>query len=96
MSYLQLRLQQTVEGLSVVAIAYYILALMGYGFDALSAAGIAINKDIATGIALPVVLGGVYWGVHSIRRHLTKQSKKAGDPLAELMGDVSTDQDSSS
>lgn len=95
-SHLQLRLQQTVEGLSVVAIAYYILALMGYGFDAISAAGIAINKDIATGIALPVVLGGVYWGVHSIRRHLTKQSKKAGDPLAELMGDVPSDQDSNS
>ena len=84
-SHLQLRLQQTVEGLSVVAIGYYILALMGYAFSASKAMGLPINKEIATGIALPIVLGAVYFSMHRIRKHLTKQSKKAGDPLKDIM-----------
>lgn len=83
--HLQLRLQQTVEGLSVVAIGYYILSLMGYAFDASNALGIPIDKDIATGIAMPIVLGATYLAMHRVRQHLTKQSKKAGDPLKDLM-----------
>jgi uncharacterized membrane-anchored protein len=78
-SHLQLRLQQTVEGLSVVAIGYYALSLMGYGFDAMIALGVPVNKDIATGIAMPIVLFSIYFGMHSIRAKLTKQSKKAGN-----------------
>ena len=76
---MQLRLQQTVEGLSVVAIGYYALSLMGYGFDALKAFGVPIEKDIATGIAMPIVLISIYLGMHTIRAKLTKQSKKAGN-----------------
>jgi uncharacterized membrane-anchored protein len=83
--HLQLRLQQTVEGLSVVAIGYYILALMSYGFDASKALGAPMNKDIAIGIAMPIVLGSVYFAMHRIRKHLTKQSKKSGDPLKAIM-----------
>ena len=37
---LQLRLQQTVEGLSVVAISYYLLGLLGYVVKGLSSTGI--------------------------------------------------------
>jgi uncharacterized membrane-anchored protein len=77
-SHLQLRLQQTVEGLSVVAIAYYALSLMGYGFDAMIALGVPVQKDIATGIAMPIVLFTIYFGMHSIRAKLMKQSQKAG------------------
>jgi uncharacterized membrane-anchored protein len=77
-SHLQLRLQQTVEGLSVVAIGYYALSLMGYGFDAMIAYGVAVDKDIAIGIAMPIVLFSIYFGMHSIRTKLTKQSKKVG------------------
>jgi uncharacterized membrane-anchored protein len=77
-SHLQLRLQQTVEGLSVVAIGYYALSLMGYGFNAMIALGVPVQKDIATGIAMPIVLISIYFGMHSIRAKLTKQSQKAG------------------
>ena len=77
-SHLQLRLQQTVEGLSVVAIGYYALSLMGYGFDALKAFGVPVNKDIATGIAMPIILFSIYFGMHRIRTKLTKQSQKSG------------------
>lgn len=77
-SQLQLRLQQTVEGLSVVAIGYYALSLMGYGFDALKAFGVPLQKEIATGIAMPIVLISIYIGMHAIRARVTKQSKKLG------------------
>lgn len=84
-SHLQLRLQQTVEGLSVVAIGYYTLSLMGYAFSASTALGLPINKDIASGIAMPIILVSIYFGMHRVRKHLTKQSKKAGDPLKDIM-----------
>ena len=72
-SSLQLRLQQTVEGLSVVAIGYYLLSLLGYGFDALHATGLPINKSIASGVVMPFVLALVYW---SVRRHIKVLTKK--------------------
>ena len=76
-SHLQLRLQQTVEGLSVVAIGYYILSLLEIGFDGLKAAGMeSVNSDLLKGIALPVVLGAVYFGVHSLRKYITKDTNK--------------------
>ena len=66
------------EGLSVVAIGYYILALLGIAFTALKAAGLNINSDLLKGIALPVVLGAVYWGVHSLRQHITRRAREPG------------------
>jgi uncharacterized membrane-anchored protein len=52
---LQLRLQQTVEGLSVAAIVYYVAGLAGYGAKALKAAGARIEPDLVVGIVIPVV-----------------------------------------
>jgi uncharacterized membrane-anchored protein len=72
-SSLQLRLQQTVEGLSVGAISYYLLILLVYGFEGMAQWGIRIDTKIASGIAMPVVLLAVYWGV---RRHIKKLAKK--------------------
>ncbi len=53
---MQLRLQQTVEGLSIAAISYYVISLLGYGFKAVKFAGVALNIDLAVGIAVPIVL----------------------------------------
>jgi uncharacterized membrane-anchored protein len=53
----QLHLQQTVEGLSVAAIAYYATGLIGYLFKAGDKAGLPIHYELATGVAVvPVVL----------------------------------------
>ena len=52
---LQLRLQQTVEGLSVAAIVYYVAGLAGYGAKALKAAGARIEPDLVVGVVIPVV-----------------------------------------
>ena len=52
---LQLRLQQTVEGLSVAAIVYYASGLVGYLAKAGKAAHLPINPDLVVGAALPVL-----------------------------------------
>ncbi len=65
---LQLRLQQTVEGLSIVAISYYAISLLGYAFKAGKAAGIPLNTDIATGLSVPLVLLSVGFFVIRLRK----------------------------
>lgn len=65
---LQLRLQSTVEGLSVAAITYYVVGLVGYAAKALTAAGIPVNVEIAMGVSIPVVAGLMAFGVRKIRK----------------------------
>ncbi|MCW8952323.1 MAG: DUF3422 domain-containing protein, partial [Rhodospirillales bacterium] len=67
---LQLRLQQTVEGLSVVAISYYLVSLVTYALKGMKSAGIpfAPDPDIGTGIALPLVIALVWLGVKRLRK----------------------------
>ena len=57
---LQLRLQSTVEGLSIAAISYYVISLLLYGGKALKAAGVPINPEMAAGALVPVVLWAVW------------------------------------
>ena len=57
---MQLRLQTTVEGLSIAAISYYVVSLLYYGTKALRAAGFAVDPDVATGLLMPLVLWGVW------------------------------------
>lgn len=59
---LQLRLQTTVEGLSIAAISYYVVSLLFYAAKSLEAAGVAIHPELAAGASIPVVLG-VVWGI---------------------------------
>jgi uncharacterized membrane-anchored protein len=69
---LQLRLQETVEGLSVVAISYYALGLLGHAFEGMEAGGLMhINPTVATGLAIPAVVALVWYGLHRLKRRLT-------------------------
>ncbi|MBP1852941.1 DUF3422 family protein [Rhizobium halophytocola] len=65
---MQLRLQQTVEGLSVAAISYYVIGLVGYVLKALSHDLLPVDPAVATGAAVPVVVITVWWIVRRIRR----------------------------
>ena len=66
---LQLKLQKTVEGLSVVAISYYATALMVYVF--LPVADIFnIPKSIVAASIVPFVIFGVVFALRRIRRRL--------------------------
>lgn len=64
---LQLHLQQTVEGLSVAAISYYVVGLIGYMAKAIKAAGTEINPDIVIGVAIPIVAIAAAFGIRHIR-----------------------------
>jgi uncharacterized membrane-anchored protein len=64
----QLRLQQAVEGLSIAAIAYYVVGLLSYFFKSVSIVTPAISAEIATGIAVPVVIVLVAWAVRRARK----------------------------
>jgi uncharacterized membrane-anchored protein len=67
---MQLRLQQTVEGLSVAAISYYVVSLLGYVFKAINESGWPVDPNIAMGISVPFVLLGIWFVVRRIRnRH---------------------------
>ncbi|OSQ34774.1 DUF3422 family protein [Thalassospira sp. MCCC 1A01428] len=70
---LQLRLQQTVEGLSVAAITYYAVGLLGYLFKALKGAGIALNDTVASGASVPVVLAIIWFSMHRIKKALHRE-----------------------
>jgi len=67
---LQLRLQQTVEGLSVAAICYYAAGLVGYGAKALKAVGLRIDPDLTVGLTIPIVAIAVMLAVRKARRHI--------------------------
>jgi uncharacterized membrane-anchored protein len=65
---LQLRLQQTVEGLSVAAITYYLVSLVGYGAKGLDKAGIPVEPNLATAISIPIVGLLLLLGIGRARR----------------------------
>jgi uncharacterized membrane-anchored protein len=71
---LQLRLQSTVEGLSIAAISYYVVSLLLYGAKALHAAGMPIQPEVAVGVLVPLVL----WGVWRTTRKIHEKLKSAG------------------
>jgi uncharacterized membrane-anchored protein len=64
----QLRLQSTVEGLSVAAITYYVVGLVGYAAKALTSVGVPINPEIAMGVSIPVTALLMILGVRNIRK----------------------------
>jgi len=66
---LQLRLQQTVEGLSVAAIAYYVVGLIGYLAKGGKVLGLPLNADLAVGLAVPLVALAALLVVRRARRH---------------------------
>ena len=74
-AYLQLRMQETVEGLSVVVLSYYLLGMVGYGLKGLKSAGLPVNVEIGTGLAIPLVIGAVYLGVRRLKRLVGHQKE---------------------
>ena len=73
---LQLRLQETVEGLSIAAITYYIVSLVGKAAEGLAAEGAPVEPALAMAIAIPIVAILVALGVWRIRRSVAKAFEK--------------------
>jgi uncharacterized membrane-anchored protein len=63
----QFRLQRTVEGLSTIAISYYLLGIVGYVLEGLGEYA-HFSKPLAVAIAAPFVLLLVWLAIRAIRR----------------------------
>ena len=72
---LQARLQETVEGLSIIAISYYGVGLVGYVLKALAEQGLPLNPTLGMGILAPLVVVGAWLFLKRVKRHILKQEK---------------------
>jgi uncharacterized membrane-anchored protein len=80
---LQLRLQETVEGLSVVAISYYLLSLISYLAKGAKTAGLShVDPYVVVLVAFVPVVVGIGFGVRRMRRVIEKSTdgKTTPDP----------------
>ncbi|SEN56385.1 DUF3422 family protein [Nitrosomonas marina] len=69
---LQLRLQHTVEGLSIAAISYYVISLLLYLTKAGKAAGFPIHPELTVGIMIPIVICAVWYVTRRIHNKFLK------------------------
>ena len=66
---LQLRLQQTVEGLSIAAISYYVVSLIYYLAKSVKDLGwLPVSPEIVTGLAIAPVVLGVWFAMRRVHR----------------------------
>ena len=70
---LQLRLQSTVEGLSIAAVTYYIVGLVGYLAKAARAGGAPFDPEIVMGVSIPVVAALMFFGLRRVRRAVHRE-----------------------
>jgi uncharacterized membrane-anchored protein len=67
---MQLRLQQTVEGLSVAAITYYVVGLVNYFAKGLKSAGAKFEPETLTALSIPLIALAVAYGLKRTREKL--------------------------
>lgn len=64
---LQLQLQQTVEGLSVAAISYYVIGLLSYLMKGIPGFHDVVAPEVVIAALVPLVLFAIWWTVRRIR-----------------------------
>jgi len=67
---LQLRLQSTVEGLSIAAITYYMSGLVGYLAKGAKPLGWPLSVDATVAIAVPTIAVGMWWFLRRLHRRI--------------------------
>jgi uncharacterized membrane-anchored protein len=70
---LQLRLQSTVEGLSVAAVTYSVVGLVNYLAKGLESMQVPLNASLTTVISIPVVVLVVALSVRRVRRMVERR-----------------------
>lgn len=87
----QVLLQHTVEGLSVIVIAYYLSGLMSYVFKGLSEVGWLANSNLASAVFVPVAIVLAFIVTTISRKYLHK--KLAGEQSERVSFPASTKQE---
>ncbi len=75
-SHMQVRLQETVEGLSVVVLTYYSVGLLSYALKAVKASGVKVDIEVTTGLAIPLVMGLIFLGVRYLRTRVNREDER--------------------
>jgi|TARA_B110000238_G_scaffold200812_1_gene252499 uncharacterized membrane-anchored protein len=70
---MQLRLQEMVEGLSVVVLSYYSVGLLDYVLKSLKQFGVNLDVDLVLGISVPFIVIAVLVSLRMNRRRLKKK-----------------------
>lgn len=83
---LQLKLQRTVEGLSVAAITYYIVGLVYYLAKGWQGRGWPLGAEFTAAVSVPVVLAGVWGALRVLQTRALRQETRTrpGDTEADL------------
>ena len=69
---LQLKLQSTVEGLSVAAITYYFVGLVSYLAKGAQTLGWPWSPESTAAVAIPLVAGSVWWSLRRLHQRMFK------------------------
>ncbi|WP_341645700.1 DUF3422 family protein [Thauera sp. SDU_THAU2] len=75
---IQLHLQETVEGLSVVAITYYASQLVNYVAKGAKDLIAPLTPEIITALSIPVIASFVFMGLRRMRKALAKEEGSGG------------------
>ncbi len=71
---LQLKLQSTVEGLSVAAITYYIVGLISYLAKGAQKLGWPLSGEVTAAAAIPFVVFAVWWSLRRLHQKIASHS----------------------
>jgi uncharacterized membrane-anchored protein len=71
----QFKLQQTVEGLSIAAITYYVVGLIGYLAKGVKTLGLNVNYELAMALSIPVVAGLAAFGIRHVRQAVRRTAR---------------------
>ena len=77
---LQLKLQSTVEGLSVAAITYYIVGLISYLAKGAQSLGWPFGPEATAAVAIPVVAISVWWSIRRLHQKILHTEVAAPPP----------------
>lgn len=71
----QLRLQQTVEGLSVAAVSYYAVGLLSYLFQGFLPPEAPVSPGVLTALSVPPIVAIVWWIIRRTRKTFEQRAE---------------------
>ena len=71
----QLKLQQTVEGLSVAAVTYYVVGLIGHVVGGVEALGYRVKPEVVMAVSIPIIAGLAAVGINRIRHSVAGKGR---------------------
>lgn len=74
---MQMNLQETIEGVSIAAITYYIVGLISYTTKSLAKLGLDIQPELVAGFTVIPVALTVWYGVKQVKKRIRRNTNAA-------------------